>query len=186
MKDKAIIELYWQRNEEALEQTKAQYGSYCYSIADNILRSQEDSEECVADTYLRAWNSIPPQWPEKLKLFLGRITRNLAIDRYKYNSAAKRNSGEMPLILDELAECVASPEEVEEKLEVKELAACISSFLRTLPQRDRAVFVRRYFFAESAEAIGRRFTLSPGNVGVILSRVRTKLRKHLEKEGYVL
>ena len=186
MKDKAIIELYWQRDEEAIEQTKAQYGSYCYSIAENILHSHEDSEECVSDTYLRAWNAMPPQWPEKLKLFLGRITRNLAIDRYKHNRAAKRNSGETELILDELSECISSGENVESTMETKEIAAIISAFLRTLPQRDRTVFVRRYFFAESAEVIGKRFTLSPGNVGVILSRVRTKLRKHLEKEGYVL
>lgn len=186
MKDEAIIKLYWQRDEEAIELTKAKYGPYCYSIADNILHSSEDSEECVGDTYLRVWNSIPPQWPEKLKLFLGRITRNLAIDRYKYNRASKRGSGETELILDELGECISSPEDVDSQVEAKELAASISCFLRRLPDRDRAVFVRRYYFAESAEVIGKRFTLSPGNVGVILSRVRAKLRKYLEKEGYDL
>lgn len=186
MKDEDIIELYWQRNENAIAETKLSYGGYCYTIAENILRDPEDSEECVGDTYLRAWNSIPPQRPGKLRLFLARITRNLAFDRRKYNSAAKRNSGGAELILDELAECIASPEEVETQVETRELAASISLFLRKLPERDCSVFIRRYFFSESAAQIAARFSLSPGNVGVILSRVRAKLRKHLEKEGYVL
>ena len=186
MKDEDIIELYWQRDETAIDETKLKYGGYCYSIAENILRSHEDSEECVGDTYLRTWNSIPPQRPDKFRLFLARITRNLAIDRYKYRNAAKRSGHETDLMLDELGEIVTSDSSPDRELEVKELAKSISLFLRTLSERDCSVFIRRYFFAESGAEIGKRFGLSPGNVGVILSRVRAKLRKHLEKEGYIL
>lgn len=186
MRDEQIIELYWQRKETAIDETKAKYGGYCYTIANNILRNHEDSEECVGDTYLKTWNSIPPQKPDKLRLFLARITRNLAIDRYKYRTAAKRSGQETDLMLDELEEIVTSDSSPDREIEVKELAKSINLFLRTLPERDCSVFIRRYFFAESAADIGKRLNLSPGNVGVVLSRVRAKLRKHLEKEGYIL
>ena len=185
MDDSRIVELYWQRNADAIKETDRKYGAYCFSVADNILHNKEDSEECVNDTWLNAWNAIPPHKPVKLQMFLAKITRNLSFNRYNARSAEKRGGGEVALVLDELAECLAGETNVEREYEAKELGQCIRCFVRALPEREGNVFVRRYFFTESVEQIAKRYGLTGNNVMVILSRTRKKLKTHLVKEGFV-
>ena len=185
MEDSQIIELYWQKNADAISETSSKYGAYCYTIADNILHSIEDSEECVNDTWLHAWNAMPPQKPNVLRMFLAKITRSLSVNRFKARSAEKRGGGEINLVLDELADCLAGGTNVEAEYEVKELEQCIRRFVRGLPERDGNVFVRRYFFTEPVVVIAKRYGLTESNVTVILSRTRKKLRLKLAKEGYL-
>lgn len=186
MRDEQIVELYWRREERAVEETDRKYGPYCHTVAYNILHNHEDSEECVSDTWLRSWNAMPPHRPAKLQLFLAKITRNLAFDRFKRNTAHKRGAGEMTLVLDELEECIPGPTDVEAELEAKELAQTVNRFARQLPERERNLFVRRYFFTEPVSRIAEKYGLTENNTSVILSRVRQKLKAHLEKEGYTL
>ena len=188
MTDEAIIALYFDRNEQAIEETRVKYGAYCYEVARRIVTLHEDAEECVSDTYLAAWNAMPPTWPKVLRLFLAKITRSRAINRWQAARAKKRGEGETAVILDELEECVADPAAASPEMivETKELARCLDAFLLQLPERDRHLFVRRYFYAEPVEEIAQRTGLSAGNVSVILHRVRAKLKGHLEKEGYVV
>ena len=183
MEDSKIIDLYWARKEQALEETDAKYGSYCRTIARNILRNFEDTEECVSDTWLHAWNSMPPQRPGILSAFLGRITRNLSFDRCKYQQAAKRGGGTLPLALDELGECIPASGRVEHALEQKELAAAIDRFLRTLPEKDCNLFLRRYWYVDSISVIADRYGMKENTVKSILFRTREKLRKFLGEEG---
>lgn len=184
VKDSEITELYWQRSCEAIRQSDSKYGSYCMKIAENILHSREDSEECVSDTWLNAWNSIPPKRPDNLKLFFAKLTRNLAFSSYRINSAAKRGGGELTVVLDELSECIAAKSNVERDYEYAELGQCINAFVRLLPERECNIFVRRYFFTESVEEISERYNIKESNVYVILSRTREKLRRYLKKEWY--
>jgi RNA polymerase sigma-70 factor (ECF subfamily) len=184
VEDGKIVELYWQKNENAIKETNRKYGAYCFAIADNILHNKEDSEECVNDTWLNAWNAIPPQKPTKLRLFLAKITRNLSFNRFNARSAEKRGGGEIALVLDELAECLACESDVVSEYEVRELGRCIQKFVRTLPERDGNVFVRRYFFTESVAQIAKKYGLTENNVRVILSRTRAKLKTYLIKEGF--
>ena len=156
MEDSAIIDLYWAREERALSETDAKYGGYCRSIAHNILKNREDSEECVSDTWLHAWNAMPPQRPSILSSFLGRITRNLSFDRCRRQNAEKRGGGSLPLALDELSECVPAPGRVEQALEARELAEAIDRFLRTLPERECSIFLRRYWYVDSVQDIAAR------------------------------
>ena len=183
MEDNQIIELYFQRNEDAIKETKSKYGSYCYAIANNILHNKEDSEECVNDTWFKAWNAMPPQKPTKLRLFLAKITRNLSFNRFQAQSAKKRGGGEIHLVLDELAECIAHESDIENEYMANELEESIRLFVRALPERDGNIFVRRYFFTEPIPVIANRYRMSANNVMVILSRTRKKLKAHLEKEG---
>lgn len=183
MEDSKIIDLYWARKEQALAETDTKYGSYCRTIARNILRNFEDTEECVSDTWLHAWNSMPPQRPGILSAFLGRITRNLSFDRCKYKQAAKRGGGALPLALDELGECIPSAQRVEYALEQKELAAAIDRFLRTLPEKDCNLFLRRYWYVDSISVIADRYGMKENTVKSILFRTREKLRKFLGEEG---
>ncbi len=185
MEDHQIIELYWQKNENAISETAGKYGAYCFTVAQNILHSAEDAEECVNDTWLHAWNAIPPQRPSVLRIFLAKITRNLSINRFHAESAEKRGGGEIVLVLDELAECIAGGVDAEAAYESKELEQCIQCFVRALPKRERNMFVRRYFFTEPAAAIAAHYGLTENNVQVILSRTRKKLRLVLKKEGYL-
>lgn len=185
MEDSRIIELYWQKNADAISETSSKYGAYCYTIADNILHSIEDSEECVNDTWLHAWNAMPPQKPDVLRMFLAKITRSLSVNRFNARSAEKRGGGEINLVLDELADCLAGETNVEAEYEVKELEQCIRRFVKELPEQDGNVFVRRYFFTEPVAAIAKRYGLTESNVTVILSRTRKKLRLKLAKEGYL-
>ena len=184
MEDQKIIELYFQRNTDAIKETDNKYGSYCFAIANNILHNNEDSEECVNDTWLNAWNAIPPQKPITLRMFLAKITRNLSFNRYESRNAEKRGGGEMHLVLDELAECIANETDTENEYLAKELEEIIRVFVRELPERECNIFIRRYFFTESISMISRRYGMTDNYVTVILSRIRKKLKVRLEKEGY--
>ncbi len=184
MEDSQIIELYFERKEEAIKETDSKYGSYCFAIADNILHNAEDAEECVSDTWLKAWNAIPPGRPTVLRMFLAKITRNLSFNRYHAGNAKKRGGGEIHLALEELAECIANESDTESEYMAKELEQCIRSFVRDLPEREGNVFVRRYFFTEPVAEIAKRYHMTDNHVMVVLSRVRRKLKAHLSKEGY--
>lgn len=184
MDDSGILRLYLARSEQAIAETDSKYGGYCYAIAYNILASPEDSEESVSDTYLTAWNTIPPKKPNPLAPFLGKITRHIAISAWRRKSAEKRGDGQVPLALDELAECVGSGEGLEEQVTQKELLHRVAQLLEALPERERRLFVCRYWYLDSVEDIARRFGMTPGGVSAQLHRTRGKLRKALEKEGF--
>ncbi len=185
MNDSEIIELYWNKDSEAVAASAEQYGAYCFTIANGILDDAQDSEECVNDTWLRAWNAIPPTRPSVLKVFLAKITRHLAFDRYKARRSLKRGGGETLLVLEELAECIRDESDVEGQVNAQELGRVINQFVAALPEREQNLFVRRYFFSESAGMIADRFGMNENHVNVTLSRVRRRLRKHLSKEGYL-
>ena len=186
MEDSKIIQLYWDRDESAIPATSEKYGAYCTAIARNILKNEEDTEECINDTYLNAWNSMPPQKPNVLAAFLGRITRNVSINRYKLLHTQKRGGGEVPLVLSELGDIVSGKESVEQELVRKELLVEINGFLAELPKEKRQMFVRRYWYAESIGEIAGRFGISEGNATMTLKRVRMQLKKMLLKKGYQL
>lgn len=186
MKDSEIIELYWQRTERAIMETRAKYGGYCTTIAYNILSSIEDTEECVADTLLQAWNAIPPTRPDSLKLFLGRITRNLSLSRLRQRSREKRGGGQAALALDELLDCVANNSDPFSALEEKRLSETISTFLRGLPPEKRSIFVLRYWYLYPIQEIARQTGAREGKIKSTLFRTRRLLRAHLEKEGFTL
>ena len=186
MTDEKIVELYWDRDESALEESNRQYGRYCYSIAYNILSNREDSDECVNDTWLKAWKAIPPQHPNKFSLFVGRITRNLAFDRFKAQKAQKRGGGEFMLVLEELDECIPSEDNVENIVLDEDLNNIINSFLHTLPERERNIFLARYWYSNPLAEIARQFFMKENNVKASLFRSRKKLKTYLEKEGVSL
>lgn len=184
MTDEKIIELYFVRNEVAIEETDRKYGAYCFQISNNILNCREDSEECVNDTWLKTWDSIPPTRPQCFRLFLARIVRNLSFNKYKAKYTDKRGNGEIALILDELEECIAGKNDVEDFCMTKELQNTLDMFVCSLPERECNVFVRRYFYSDSIRDISIRYELSENNVRVMLNRTRNKLKVRLEKEGY--
>ena len=183
MNDKNIVDLYFNRDEEAITQTDKKYGRYCYSIAYNILMSREDAEESVSDTYMTAWRTIPPRRPAVLATFLGKITRNLAIDRWRERVATKRGGGEVTLALEELEDCVAGLQNVEMEYERKELIRAYVKFLDTFPVTERRVFLCRYWYVDSVEAIAEKYGFSQSKVKTMLYRTRVKLRKKLAEEG---
>ena len=185
MEDLQIIELYWKRDQQAITECREKYSGYCFSVADHILNSREDSEECVNDTWFHTWNTIPPHRPKILRMFLAKITRRVAFNRFKANSAQKRGGGQVMLILEELAECLADKADVEDTIMEKELGECIRKFVRSLPVREGDVFSRRYFFTESVKEIAEEYELTENHTTVILSRTRKKLKKYLMKEGYI-
>ena len=184
MNDKSIVDLYFNRDEEAITQTDKKYGRYCYSIAYNILMSKEDAEESVSDTYMTAWKAIPPRRPSVLSTFLGKITRHISIDRWRERSAYKRGGGEVTLALEELEDCVAGLQNVEMEYERKELIQAYVKFLDILPVTERRVFLCRYWYVDSVEAIAEKFGFSQSKVKTMLHRTRAKLRKQLAEEGY--
>lgn len=180
MEDQKIVSLYWERNENAIVETHKKYGKYCYVIAYNILHSHEDSEECVNDTWNGAWNSMPPEKPTKLQCFLARITRNIAIDRYRYDYAQKRGA-EIDSAIDEYWECIPNKDApIDEELALKE---AINGFLAKLDTRERIIFMRRYWYSMSVKDIADGMELSETHVSVILHRTRRKFKDHLTKEG---
>ena len=183
MEDSAIIDLYWARQETALTETEKKYGGYCRTIARNILHDEQDSEETVSDTWLHAWNAMPPQRPGVLCAFLGRITRNLSLDRFRASRAEKRGGGSLPLALEELEECIPSELRTESRLEEGELVALIDGYLRRLSRRDCTVFLRRYWYMDSVRRIASRLELPENTVKSILHRTREGLRKELRREG---
>lgn len=186
MDDNDIIRLYWARDDQAIRATAEKYGQYCGSIARNILNDQQDAEECVNDTYLRAWNAMPDLWPERLPSFLGRITRNLAFNRYQHGRAEKRGGGETALVLDELAGCVSGRDSAEQLLDRQELARALNSFVRDLPEEKRRIFVRRYWYADSIADIAGDCGLLRGTVSKALERMRRQLRTYLRERGFEL
>lgn len=181
MDDNRIIELYFKRSEEAVKESSNKYGKQCGIIAYNILRSHEDSEECVNDTWFRAWNVIPPGRPSRLSAFFGKITRNLAIDRYRKQNSEKRGKGETALCLDELAECVGREETFTDDLLLKD---ALERFLEELSPKAREIFMLRYWYMYDMDYIIKRMELSEGAVKMSLHRSRTALRLFLENEGF--
>lgn len=182
--DFEIVRLFTERNETAISAAMEKYKSYCMRIALNILHSHEEAEECVNDAFLKAWELIPPHKPQTLSTFLGKITRNLAINRYRQAFAEKRGSGDTALAFEELSEIVSGNADVQGKAERQELLGEINAFLKRLPERQRNVFICRYWFCESVREVAERFSISESNVSVILNRVRKKLREHLQKRGF--
>ena len=184
MDDACIVELYWKRSESAIRESAVKYGDYCRCIAFNILFNREDAEESVNDTWLDAWNNMPPHKPSVLSTFLGKITRRISIDRWRYKHADKRGGGEMPLVLEELEECVSSSADTEKAIEQQEMTAIIRDYLDALSPSERRVFLRRYWYMDSVSAISRDFGFSESKVASLLYRTRQKLRSKLESEGY--
>ncbi len=182
MDDTRIVALYWSRDEQAISETSAKYGAYCQQIAMNVLKNLQDAEECVNDTYLRAWNTIPPQRPTKLGAFLGKITRHLALDRFKARTAAKRQGDSFGVSLEELSECLSSGD-FEAETDARAIGEAINGFLRKELPTARKIFVCRYFYGDSIEDICRRFSMTEAKVKSSLFRSRNRLRAHLEKEG---
>lgn len=184
MEDIKIVQLYWDRNQTAITETATKYGSYCTSIAKNILGNHDDVEECINDTYLNAWNSMPPHRPLLLSTFLGKITRNLSFNKYKYLHASKRGESEIPAVLDELDECVSGKIDVEQEIEYQELVKVIDDFLASLPSRKRNMFVCRYWYNDSITSIAKQFDMKENAVSMTLRRTRIKLKEYLMERGY--
>jgi len=179
MEDKRIIELFFERNERAIVETDKKYGEYCMRVAENILNNEQDSAECVNDTWLKAWNSIPPAIPERLRAYLCAITRRLSVNRFNMRKTYKRCWGEKNLVLDELAECVSDSSI---RTDEGEIAAALNRFLLTLNVRERQMFMRRYWLSESISQLAKTFSLSEGTIKSMLFRTRKKLKNWLENE----
>lgn len=182
MDDEKIIDLFWERSELAIAETSTKYGLYCRTIALNILSDYSDAEECENDTYIAAWNTIPPTRPIKLFAFLGRITRNIALNRYDYHTAKKRRDG-FHILLSELEECIPSTYSVELQYESDQVSKAISDFLRSIDSEIRIVFIRRYWYSDSIKNISKQFGISESKIKSMLFRTRNKLKAYLEKEG---
>lgn len=182
MDDDQIIELYWIRNETAIKETEHKYGRFCHSIAYNILSVWEDAEECVNDTYQKVWNAIPPQRPNVFHAWLGKIVRNLSLNRYEYNHATKRYAGG-DILLGEISDCIPDPGTVEAIIEAKELSGYISNWLDALPETDRALFVRRYWSGVGVSDLAKMIGTSPNKLAGRLFRLRTGLKTYLEEKG---
>lgn len=185
VEDSAIIDLYWARDEGAITATDEKYGPLCRGLSNNILSSREDAEECVNDTWHRAWTTMPPQWPGSLRAYLAKIVRNLSIDRWRAKRSQKRGEG-LEVLLAELEDCVPSAPSAEEACEGLELSRIIDRWLDTLPQEDRLAFVGRYWFGRRVDELAEGRGCTPQQMAQRLFRLRGALRKTLEKEGIVL
>lgn len=186
-KDEKLIQLFFERNEQAIAETEAAYGRYCHSIAYRILDDEEDTRECLNDTWLRLWNAIPPERPDSLPAYIGRITRNLAINLGKKRSTLKRSGDRYAACIDELAEVIPdAAADAYEQIALKELTDAINAYLDTVDEKKRNVFVRRYFYMDSLEEIAARYRMTLSNVKVTLHRLRAGLKKDLETKGYTL
>lgn len=183
MEDAAIVDLYWQRSDQAISETDHKYGRYCHTIAYNICANNEDAEECVNDTWFSAWNLMPDKRPSILSTFLGYITRNFALNRYKAQHSQKRGGGEMPLALDEMSECIPDIISIEQHYEEKELESAIDTFVSTLSETDRRMFIARYWFLASVAEIAEKMNCSLSKTKSSLYRTRNKLRAYLQEEG---
>ena len=183
MEDSRIISLFYERSEQAVEELDRKYGVVVRKTASNILRDRLDVEECMNDAYLRVWNSIPPQNPNPLISYVCKIARNLALDRYRANTAEKRNSG-FDLVLDELEECIPSSMNVETEYEAKELTATVNRYLAALSREDRVLFVRRYWYGDSVADLAAETGSNVNRTSVRLFRLRNKLKQSLMKEGF--
>ena len=185
MEDRDIVNLYWQRSEDAIRETASKYGGYCKSIAKNILGSNEDAEECVNDTYYSVWKQIPPTVPEVFKVYLGRITRNLSISRFRAMRAKKRYSS-MEIMLSELNDCVPSSSNVEQTIEVMQLSDYISEWLDSLPEEDCALFVRRYWFGDEVQELAKKCGITAAKMAQRMLGLRKSLKAALEQKGVAL
>lgn len=183
MDDAAIVALYWSRDENAIAQTEHKYGAYCRAIAGRILSSPEDAEECVSDAWHSAWNAIPPQKPDSLGAFLGRIVRNLSISRWRREHARKRYAG-LEALLSELEDCLPAPAGVEEAVEGHELTGLVERWLEGLDKDDRVLFMRRYWYGEQVQTLARAWGVGANQLAKRLMRLRRELKAELEKEGY--
>lgn len=184
MEDQDIVALYWARSEQAIAETAKKYERYCGYIANRILSNEADAEEVVSDTYLKAWNTIPPNRPESLKAYVGMLCRQRALDVYETRHAQKRNGGEVPLLLDELAECIPDAASGADIGECVALRDALHRFLAALPDKTRVLFLRRYWYAMPVSRIAADFSMNENHVAVLLYRTRRKLKKHLNKEGF--
>ncbi len=186
MDDKEIINLFLNRKEEAIRQTEKKYERYLFTIAWNVLSNHEDSCECVNDTYFKAWNTIPPHLPERLSYYLGKITRQLSIDRWRRRNSARRGASEYAQSLDELEDCVPASETPEQHVDAIMLAGTIGSYLRMCAADARDIFICRYYFCDSIKAIAGYYGMSEPKVKSMLFRTRRGLKEYLEKEGYTI
>ncbi|CDA68676.1 MAG: sigma-70 family RNA polymerase sigma factor [Lachnospiraceae bacterium] len=186
MDDKKIIDLYWKRSESAIAETDKKYGRYCSTIAFNILHNREDAEECVNDTYFKVWGVIPTLRPLKFSAFIGRITRNLSLNKYEYYNAKKRGQGETQVVFEELQGCIASTGNVEDAIEDMLLSEKLNCFLEGLPTEKRKIFMRRYWYLSGVKDIASDYQMSESKVKMILLRTRNALKEYLEQEGIVL
>ena len=184
MEDFKIVELYLNRDETAIEETSKKYGNYCFSIANSILENRSDSEECVNDVYMKVWLSIPPANPELFDAFLGTVTRNLSLDRYRQRTAEKRGNGNVDTVLDEMRETVRCRDESESIIESVVLGQLLNEFLDSIKPEAKTVFVRRYWLFSTVESIAKDLGIGESKVKMLLSRTRKKLSKFLESEGY--
>lgn len=185
LSDDEIITLFFERNEKALSAVSRKYENYCGAVVHSIIKNPQDAEECLNDTWLKTWESIPPARPKNLGGFLAKIAKNISLNRYEHSHAKKRGGGELPLVLDELSECVADKNDVEKTFEQKLLTDAVNDFLRTLPRDKRDVFVLRYWYCLSVAEIAEKTGLSRGGVSVSLTRSRRKLAAYLKKEGLI-
>ncbi len=186
MDDQQIIKLYNERSEQAISKTSEKYGEYCFAIAYNILFNKQDSEECVNDTWLKIWNCIPPQKPNSFKIFIAKITRNIAFDKFRKMNRKKRGGNTITLALEEISEFLPSDTNVESQVYENELVKSVNRFLYSLSERDCNIFINRYFHVESIGIIANKYRLTESNVQKILSRTRMNLKKYLESEGYII
>lgn len=183
MKDEMIIELYWNRSEKAISETDKKYGAYCYRVSFNVLSNKEDAEECVSDTYLKTWNSIPPTRPTRFMAFLGKITRNISLNLLKMNTTKKRGGDLVRVIEEELDEC-APKNPVEEEVNRGLLLDCINAYLNRQTEIKANIFVRRYWYMDTVKAISDRYKMNESTVSTILMKMRKELREYLMKEGF--
>ena len=185
MEDAQIVSLYWARSEDAIRETDAKYGAFCRTLAGNILSSREDAEECVNDTWHHAWNAMPEERPGLLRAWLGKVVRNLALDRWRSSHAQKRYDG-MERLLSELEDCVPARETVEESVEAAELGRVISTWLSALPEGDAALFVRRYWNGDALNALAKAQGVTAAKLAQKMYRLRLSLKTTLEQEGIAL
>lgn len=183
MKDEEIVELFWNRSDDSLQELAKKYEKYCYHIAYGILHNHEDAQECVNDAYYQTWNSIPPQKPDKLSTYIGKIIRNLAINKWEKYNAKKRGMGEVPLVLEELQECIPGGCDVEAIVDKICLENIVNDFLEILPKEKRVIFMRRYWYMSSIREIAKNYAMSESKVKMMLLRMRKEFREFLEKEG---
>ena len=186
MQDEQIVQLYWQRDEAAIRQTEQKYGNYLMKIAYHILADREDSRESVSDTYLRAWQSMPPHKPQMLATYLGKIPRETAIDRFRRRNRQKRRASEYACSLEELCDCVSGIDSTEAQIDLRLLCEAIEDYLSTLSQEMRVCFVARYYFCDPLKTIASRHGMSESKLKSMLYRVRQGLKEHLQVEGFVL
>lgn len=185
MEDSAIIALYFDRNEAAIRETDNKYGAFCHKIAFNILSVNEDTEECVSDTYMKVWNLIPPERPIKFMAWLGKIVRNTALSMYTKLHAKKRFNG-MEFMLDELSECIPSGVSLEKELEDKEITAALNTWLKSVSAEERYLFIRRYWYGDAVNELAKQQKVSPHTMTQRLYRIREKLKLYFEREGIAI